>query len=792
MDNHPAYRLSPSAGRHAAGPLIDAQAPATTATARPLPGASMPPMLRGSMVPQPWRGFTRSLLDAAGHAAWAALAAIGRAATAGQGSETAAARPRAAWEVAAGQRRRALLALVLCSAAGATALLSLILPMHSYPGLRVLQIALFGVLFAWVSAGFFTAIMGFWVLWRGDAHALSARSAGTGPIDNGARTAIIMPICNEQVAPVFAGLRATWESLAGTAAAPLCEMFILSDTSDPETRAAELAAWAQLRALTGAEGRIHYRWRQRRVKRKSGNVADFCRRWGRAYRYMIVLDADSVMSGDCLEKLVRLMEAHPQAGILQTAPQTCGLTTVHARSQQFASRVAGRLFTAGMQYWQLGESHYWGHNAIIRIAPFMAHCALAPLAGRGGLSGEIMSHDFVEAALMRRAGYHVWLVNDLGGSYEQQPPNLLEELQRDRRWCQGNLQNARLIAEPGLHGVHRAMLLTGALAYLSAPLWLAFVLVGAGLWVFGGPAESVAVRELPLAVSPLWFATALMLTLPRVLGVLAIVLRGEQQSYGGLAGLARGTLLEGALSVLQAPVRMMAHTVFVFVALSGLKLDWKSPPREATDIAWSDATSRFAAVGVAVALVSGLAFLVQPMAIVWLSPMILPLLLAVPLAVLTGRATIGERLLARGLLLTPEEHATPAVLQQAWGYARTAKADPAWRDTFNNPWLFDVVRAAMGARNTGWGVRGKARRLLVRGILDDHAMERLSKAERMRLMSEPQNLVRLRDQLAATEQFAPQRRAHAAPATNRLPAPLRPGWVDRRAAARAATGMAGA
>jgi membrane glycosyltransferase len=421
----------------------------------------------------------------------------------------------------------------------------------------------------------------------------------------------------------------------------------------------------------------------------------------------------------------------------------------------------------------------------------MEHCALAPLSGRGGLSGEIMSHDFVEAALMRRAGFHVWLVNDLTGSYEQQPPNLLEELQRDRRWCQGNLQNARLIAEPGLHGVHRAMLLTGALAYLSAPLWLAFVLVGAGLWVFSGDLDPVVVRELPLAVSPLWFATALMLTLPRVLGMLAIVLRGEQRSYGGFGRLLRGTLLEGGLSVLQAPVRMMAHTIFVFVALSGLKLDWKSPPREATDIRWSDAASRFAFVGVAVAFISSLAFLVQPLAIVWLTPMILPLLLAVPLAVLTGRATIGERLLARGLLLTPEEHDTPAVLRRAWDYVGAATPPPAWRDALTNPWLYDVVRSAMGNRNTGWGVRGKTRRLLVRGMLDHHDMERLSKAERMRLLSEPQNLVRLRDQLAATEQFAPLRQFRDRPTPDsHVPAPLRPDWVDRRRAARVAPRMA--
>jgi membrane glycosyltransferase len=463
------------------------------------------------------------------------------------------------------------------------------------------------------------------------------------------------------VSAVFAGLRATCESLAATGAAALFDVFVLSDSSAPATRAAEAAAWAGLRHEFGA--RIYYRWRRRRTRRKAGNVADFCRRWGRNYRYMVVLDADSVMSGECLVQLVRLMEANPRTGILQTAPLASGLTTLHARSQQFAARVAGRLFTAGMQYWQLGESHYWGHNAIIRVAPFMQHCALAPLPGRGGLSGEILSHDFVEAALMRRAGYHVWLVHDLHGSYEQQPPNLLEELQRDRRWCQGNLQNARLIAEPGLHGVHRAMLLTGAFSYLSAPLWLAFVLLGAGLWVFGSSPAFASLRDVPRELAALWLAVTLMLALPRAMGVLAIVLRREQRAYGGVAALARGTLLEGGLSVLQAPVRMIAHTLFVVSALTGLRLEWKSPSREAREIGWSDAARRFGLIGAVAAGLAGWAFLLQPQAVVLMLPTGLPLLLAVPLTVLTSRARLGQRLLTSGLLLTPEELCAPAVLR---------------------------------------------------------------------------------------------------------------------------------
>jgi hypothetical protein len=308
---------------------------------------------------------------------------------------------------------------------------------------------------------------------------------------------------------------------------------------------------------------------------------------------MVVLDADSVMSGDCLTSMVKLMEANPTAGIIQTATQAIGHVTLHARAQQFASRVTGRLFTLGMQFWQLGESHYWGHNAIIRVEPFMKHCALAPIKGTGGMSGGIMSHDFVEAALMRRAGYNVWLVSDLVGSYEQQPPDLLAELQRDRRWCQGNLQNARLMAEPGIHPVHRAMFVTGTMAYVSAPLWLAFLTLGTALWLSGSSLVS-SWNVLPAELAGLWAWTLCLLFLPRVLGIAAVLMRGEQRQYGGVWGLVKSSVLESGLAIVQAPVRMLAHSLFVVVALTGIKLDWKSPPREAAAVPWKIAATQLA------------------------------------------------------------------------------------------------------------------------------------------------------------------------------------------------------
>ncbi|MDH6592854.1 membrane glycosyltransferase [Variovorax sp. TBS-050B] len=622
-----------------------------------------PPVNRGSMAPRPWRGFWNSI----GTALLVKLGAGGK-----RDSAAPAAAPLP-WERAAARRRNAFMLLTVLSTVIASTLFAGVQPDYDNVWLEYGQIGLYGLLSGWVVTGFVTALMGFYVSLRGDKHSLSAKQVAHHPMNPEARTAIIMPICNEDVATVFAGLRATCESVAATGHAKQFDVFVLSDSYNPETAAAERAAWEDLRAALAEspnqpQVEVYYRLRTRRTHRKAGNVADFCRRWGKDYRYMVVLDADSVMSGDCLTSMVKLMEANPNAGIIQTATQAIGHVTLHARAQQFASRVTGRLFTLGMQFWQLGESHYWGHNAIIRVEPFMKHCALAPIKGTGGMSGGIMSHDFVEAALMRRAGYNVWLCADLVGSYEQQPPDLLAELQRDRRWCQGNLQNARLMAEPGIHPVHRAMFVTGTMAYVSAPLWLAFLTLGTALWLNGSSLIS-SWSVLPAELAGLWVWTLCLLFLPRVLGIIAVLMRKEQRQFGGLWGLVKSSVLESALAIVQAPVRMLAHSLFVLVALTGIKLDWKSPPREAAAVPWKIAASQLAPMSLVVgALALGVA-MIDASALMWLMPVGLPLLLAIPLTVLTSQIALGTSLRDRGFLLIPEESRSPAVLRRAWMHA---------------------------------------------------------------------------------------------------------------------------
>lgn len=722
------------------------------------PQGTAPTPQRASMSARPWRGIvpqlTQWLSDRTGAVAWWPGTSEGRLAWPVVGSWRA---PFAStdlpwqaplpWEQAATERRTLLLQSVALGSALATLLILPAQPFEAAPLASTVYVLMFALLFAWIMAGFVTALMGLHALRHGDRHALRSASLSPrsgDPIDPHARTAIIMPIRHESVASVFAGLQAVAESLASRQEAGLFDVYVLSDSSDPDVRVAELAsfaAWRQAVARTdpALASRLYYRWRQRRTHRKAGNVADFCRRWGRRYRYMVVLDADSVMSGDALVTLVRLMEANPDAGIIQTTPQPCGQHTVHARAQQFAARITGRLFTLGMQHWQLGDAHYWGHNAILRVAPFMQHCALAPLPGRGGLSGGILSHDFVEAALMRRAGFHVWMVSDISGSHEQVPPNLVEELRRDRRWCQGNLQNLRLIAEPGLHPAHRVMLLTGAMAYLSAPLWLGFVLLG--LWLNLGVPGAAVGEGAAWCARMLWGVMVALLLLPRVLGAWAAASSDERRRLGGGALLARGVALEMLLSALYAPIRMVAHTGFVLTALTGWAIEWRSPPRDAQavprrlawQVFWPGAV---AGLGVTAALAWW-----EPSSLPVVLPLAVPLMLAAPLAVWTSRVDAGQRLREAGWLVTPEERWAPAVLNRAWSLASGPWPTPGWLDLLRDPALLAQV-VSLSARQKTSGLRSATRRLWVAQAMAQ-GPQALDDGQRLHLLNEPRHLLPL-------------------------------------------------
>jgi membrane glycosyltransferase len=677
-----------------------------------------PPLHRRSMVPREWgtlNPFSRWVEEAGRRFEQRAARRKGEPVTAPEfvedtlqtpqpGNDSDAPDPRGYWQRSGNFRRIVLLILMLMQSALATYFMSDVLPYHGQKPLEMLILGLFGLLFCWVSAGFWTAMTGFFVLMRGDdPYLISHEAAGPRSIAPDARTAIVMPICNEDVARVFAGLRATYESVQRHGDLDRFDFFILSDSGDADICTAEVQAWAALCRELDGFGRIFYRHRRRRVKRKSGNIDDFCRRWGADYRYMLVLDADSVMSGQCLSTLVRLMEAHPGAGIIQTAPRAAGRDSLYARIQQFSTRVYGPLFTAGLHYWQLGESHYWGHNAIIRLAPFLKHCALAPLPGNGSLSGPILSHDFVEAALMRRAGWSVWIAYDLDGSYEEMPPSLLDELSRDRRWCQGNLMNFRLFLARGMHIVHRAVFVTGVMAYLSAPLWALFLLLSTLLLATHtliDPQYFVEPRQL-FPIWPEWHpekalalvsATATILFLPKVLSVLLIIAKGAK-GFGGALRLSASMLIELLFSMMLAPVRMLFHTRFVLGAFLGWAVGWKSPPRADNETVWSEALRRHGYHSILGVSWGGLVYWLNPSFIWWLLPIAGSLAFSVPLSVLSSRVSLGRWFRRSGLFSIPEETDMPRELRDTVSHLNAMPALPDFIDAVVDPAVNALVCA---------------------------------------------------------------------------------------------------
>jgi membrane glycosyltransferase len=660
---------------------------------------------------------------------------------------------RRRWQRAAAVRRIALLALVLAQTVFATDFMAAVLPYHGRQPLEVGILALFAILFLWVSAGFWTAMAGFALQLRGhDRFAISANDAASTPIGADARTAIVMPICNEHVARVFAGLRATYDSLVRTGELAHFDFFVLSDSSDADLRVAEREAWLDLCRRTGGFGHIFYRRRQHRIKRKSGNVADFCRRWGKDYKYMVVLDADSVMTGGCLVALMRLMEAHPDAGIIQTAPLAFGRETLYARIQQFATRVYGPLFVTGLHFWQLGESHYWGHNAILRLAPFIRHCALGRLPGRGALSGEILSHDFVEAAPMRRAGWGVWIAYDLPGSYEEMPPNLLDELKRDRRWCLGNLINSRLFFAQGLHPAHRAVFVTGVMAYLSAPLWFLFLVLSTALLAVHTltvPTYFVSPNQLfplwpewhPSRAIGLFTATATLLFLPKLLAVALIARRGAAQ-FGGVPRLAASTLAEIAFSMLLAPVRMLFHTQFIAAALFGWQVTWKSPPREDAETSWNEALRRHGAHTLLGLAWLSLVYWLNPAFLWWLLPVAGALAVSIPISVLSSRVALGRRLREARLFLIPEESFPPRVLRRMRRCFRHAPRESGFVDAVVDP-LHNAIACTADVARTQHSdaIRRVHDELVERALID--GPDGLAPTEKSALLGDARALSRL-------------------------------------------------
>ncbi len=570
-------------------------------------------------------------------------------------------------------RRAFVFGCVIAMTIGAAYEMYQVLQVGSLTVLESVILALFVMLFAWIALSFVSTLIG--LLTTGRHRALFPDPAGPLPALS-KQTALLLPTYNEDPAHVMSRLRAIAESVDRTGQGDRFDCFVLSDSTDPRLWVLEELEFLRLREATG-RARLYYRHRRDNTGRKAGNIADWVTRFGGHYDFMVVLDADSLMEGDTLVRLAAAMERNARVGLIQTVPVLLNGETLFARIQQFAGRIYGPLIARGVAWWHGAESNYWGHNAIIRVRAFAESAGLPMLRGRKPFGGHIMSHDFVEAGLMRRAGWGVHLATHLRGSYEECPPTPTEYALRDRRWCQGNLQHVAVLPARGLHWVSRLHLLTGIGCYITAPMWLLFLLVGilvslqaqfirpeyfpAGATLFPNwPAQD------PVRAIWVFAGTMAMLIAPKLFGYVAMLPRRSDRS--GMGGSIRGlisVLGETVISALIAPIMMLSQSKAVAEILMGRDSGWSAQQRTHGRTQFNELARRYGfhtAVGAALALA---AFSVSGALLLWMLPVIFGLVLAIPIVAVASMAGLGLSLRRGGFLLTPEERAPPPILVRA-------------------------------------------------------------------------------------------------------------------------------
>ncbi|MCC0807702.1 glucans biosynthesis glucosyltransferase MdoH [Methylobacterium sp. W2] len=568
----------------------------------------------------------------------------------------------------------------LLTAYGALEMYEVVAVSGGTTALQYVLLVLFTLNFSWIALSFMSAILGFFTLLRRPKAAPPA-------VRLASRTAIVMPVYNEATARTFAAVDAMRAEIDATGHGAAFDYFVLSDSTIGDAWIAEERAFLALRARWGEDARLYYRHRAKNHHRKAGNIGDFVSRWGGAYDHMLVLDADSLMTGACVVHLAAAMEADPDSGIIQSLPLIINRNTLFARVQQFAARIYGPVIATGLSVWSGRDGNYWGHNAIIRTRAFAEACGLPDLKGKPPFGGHILSHDFVEAALIRRAGWSVTMLPALPGSYEESPPSLIDVAVRDRRWAQGNLQHSRVIGAAGLTLASRQHFATGIAGYVASPLWLGQLVVGIALVLqtayvrpeyftseFG--LYPVWPRFDPVRALQLFGLTMGILLAPKLLGLILALIDGPvRRASGGAIRLVLSSLIETILSALIAPIAMLIQSGSVFEILVGRDTGWNPQRRDDGSIPLRDIVRRHR-WHMVLGLVTGIAaFAIATSLFLWMSPTILGLVLAIPISWASGQLSWGLALKRLGLLMTPEERDPPAIASSAGAIAaRNAEA----------------------------------------------------------------------------------------------------------------------
>ena len=551
-------------------------------------------------------------------------------------------------------RRRLTFALLVLASILALALwLASILAADGFSLLDALLLFAFLMNAPWVVIGFWNAVIGFSVLHFSrdplrTVIPLAAKARDDDPIRE--RTAIFMTVRNEDTPRAFARLKAVKASLDATGFGDKFDYFVLSDSSRAAVIAAEEKAIAAWRAKAKNPKQLFYRHRKANVGFKAGNVRDFCERWGKHYAFMLPLDADSLITGPTVLRLVRVMQANPRLGILQSHVVGMPSGSFFARTFQFGMRHSMRSYTAGSSWWQAECGPFWGHNAVVRIKPFIDHCKLPDLPGKPPLGGHILSHDQVEAVLMRRAGYEVRVLPEEGGSYEENPPALPDFLERDVRWCQGNLQYVKLLDLPGLFPTSWAQIALALQMFIGSAGLVLFVALAALAAALSTPGIAFPARS-ALVLYLVWIV---MFLTPKLAGVLDAALRSAAR-YGGFGRLALSSLVETIFIFLLVPIEWFTQTLAMAALLLGRTIHWDAPNRDRYRVSWDTALQHLwphTLFGAALILVPAL---FAPAAMVWFLPFAAGLVLSIPFAVLTSSPEFGRFAVQHKICAIPEE-----------------------------------------------------------------------------------------------------------------------------------------
>lgn len=502
--------------------------------------------------------------------------------------------------------------------------------------LETIIVILVGLTFVWVSLSASTVLLG---LWRHAKHPKPER--GSEANAQRQRVALLMPVFSEEAHEVFGNATAMLQELARGPQADIYDLFILSDTQNEHAAAREERAYHFMRDQAPTKINVYYRRRRVNTDKKVGNLSDWIENWGNAYDSMIVLDADSLMTGSAIRRLTRALAADDQAGLIQSFPTLIGSETLFGRMQQFSNTVYGWLLAEGLVQWSQREGNYWGHNAIIRIRAFAESARLPHLRNWKGKSDLILSHDFVEAGMLLRAGWSVIFLPQASGSYEETPQTLVDHALRDRRWCKGNLQHLRLLAARGFHPITRFHMLQGALAFLMSPAWFTLIVIWA---LIDGPQNTNLVyfsESNPLF--PIWPQQSgnsgthillfiyFMLLFPKLMAILLMSARPKiRLIYGGVVPFLATALFEIACSIIYAPILMVQQTLSVMRAMFGGKPKWAIQARGLHQYGFLESL-RFHAVETILGAILSMGIALGSISL-WILPIALPLLLAVPLS----------------------------------------------------------------------------------------------------------------------------------------------------------------